>query len=111
MDVSDLQRLMHPMCSLRGPFLDKYLVVMELWKVAASLATNVFQTGFAKFFPLQTLGKIHYTTALIALIRHSPPRNVQQIAVSIATALEAHFLDNLSDALLSCQIYGVLRVQ
>jgi hypothetical protein len=66
-----------------GQFLDNCRVAMALLKVVVSLATNAFQMGFARYFPLQTMDKILSIMERIAQIRHSLHQNAQQTVVSI----------------------------
>jgi hypothetical protein len=66
-----------------GPFLDNCLVAMGLSKAVVSLATNAFQMGFVRYFPLQTVAKIPYIMERIAQIRRSLHQNVQRTVVRL----------------------------
>jgi len=83
LDVLGLQVLLQLTLHSRGPFLDNCLVAMGLSKAVVSLATNAFQMGFARYFPLQTMDKIPSIMERIAQTRHSLHQNAQQTVVSI----------------------------
>jgi len=82
-------------------------VAMGLSKAAVSLATNVFQIGFVRYFPLQTMGKNLYIMERIAQIQHSLHQSAQQIVVSIG----AFLICEAADEVQSCQIHDLLWQQ
>jgi hypothetical protein len=72
-----------------GPFLGNCLVAMGLSKAVVSLATNAFQMGFVRYFPLQTMAKTLSIMERIARIRRFLHQNAQQIVVSIDVTFQS----------------------